>query len=894
MYRIKSIDEIYDEIKDFDLVITNDAPLATALNGRIERPHVGGFAYTPRQLAVQLSSQILGTSLMSELEVVATVAEETGYNFKYVHGEIENIREIRRYTAEVRKYLYTKRSRNVYDSFAALPTLEKAMGEFVPEKYHEEGRAGLVISENIFSNRKTAVIGLDFFDDLDKHFVPIRHEEIDLIDWNGGYEIDVIYEIGNDRQLAENVVDLIDPERAEDIAIVMDSGGEIADAVRAALYRRGIPFKNTMTVRDLSQIRDFLRFLGFGMQYRTVRVRHVRELFSAYGGYIPAKYDNVLLSRFPDIKDRAAELAECMKNIHKMTFGEVSNLVVNNRHKPQIKILLDELKFTDLKVAPKLVTEMTYAVNNVTDLRHNEQIPDDEKKGVLLADCRESTFVDRSFVAFLGISDGWSERVSGKVYIDRKAEAEKDAMRFRVLLQQGTSRIYAVNATKDGKVARPTLLFDGINGLERTNKAVTSFKDIAEVKKGSWYLEEPEISPLKEGMSLDAVASEEWKFSKSSYNEFVNCPRAYYYGNLISIPDNEHTGFGSLLHDFAELYICYPETVRNKGLEYYAERIGKDYAGLSCPMMERVDLDRIRIGLKNLMTFIDENVPDDVPLDVEIASRKYPNELILEEGFEMTSSLTEVELSSSANPIFGKIDLLLGNRSIDFKTGRFHAGKDVVKGFDPERADYVELQPLIYLALMKDLNFSDSGVFTLFHIFGIDGKIMNTDSVDTGAVDIRLMDIGKSEILQLTESPLKGDFENVAKYEVLYNDWKRFVDPVVSSGLPSEEWASNPSLNERIWSSFGLKDTKKDRGMVEDGLKKLGKAYELNYWIWRGAVYVPKESMEGFLDKLNEDYKAANLMIDSQFPATPRKNCEKCNYVSVCTKEPVSVDEEGD
>ena len=160
-----------------------------------------------------------------------------------------------------------------------------------------------------------------------------------------------------------------------------DSGGEIADAVRAAMYRRNIPFKNTMTVRDLSQVRDFLRFLGFGMQYRTVRVRHVRELFSAYGGNIPAKYDNVLLSRLPDMRGRALELADCMKNIHRLTFGGISELVVNQRHKPQIKILLDELKYTDLEVTPKLVTEMTYAVNNVTDLRHNEQIPDDEKKG---------------------------------------------------------------------------------------------------------------------------------------------------------------------------------------------------------------------------------------------------------------------------------------------------------------------------------------------------------------------------------------------------------------------------------------------------------------------------------------------------------------------------------
>ena len=40
MKGVKSIDELYEEVRDFDLVITNDAALATALNGRIDKPVV--------------------------------------------------------------------------------------------------------------------------------------------------------------------------------------------------------------------------------------------------------------------------------------------------------------------------------------------------------------------------------------------------------------------------------------------------------------------------------------------------------------------------------------------------------------------------------------------------------------------------------------------------------------------------------------------------------------------------------------------------------------------------------------------------------------------------------------------------------------------------------------
>ena len=57
MYLAKSIDELYEEVKDYDLVICNDAPLALALNNRLDRPRVGAFAITPRQLAGDLSDR---------------------------------------------------------------------------------------------------------------------------------------------------------------------------------------------------------------------------------------------------------------------------------------------------------------------------------------------------------------------------------------------------------------------------------------------------------------------------------------------------------------------------------------------------------------------------------------------------------------------------------------------------------------------------------------------------------------------------------------------------------------------------------------------------------------------------------------------------------------------
>ncbi|MGE0015121.1 MAG: PD-(D/E)XK nuclease family protein [Candidatus Methanomethylophilaceae archaeon] len=894
MYRTKSIDEIYTEVRDFDIVITNDAPLATALNGRIDRPMIGGFAYTPRQLAADLSVQILGLPLMSNLEVVAAVSDETGYGFKYVHGEIENIRNIRRYTSEVEKFLYSRRSRKIYDSYRALPTVEKAMGEFVPETYHEGQGSGYVISDNMFAGKRTAVIGIELFDDLDKHFVPIRHDEIEIVAEDEYYEIEEIYEIGNDRQIAENVVELIDTERATDTAIVMDTESGIADAVRAALYRRGIPFKNTMTVRDLSQVRDYLSFLTLGMSYDTIRVRHVREIFSAYGGTVGARHDNVLLSKLPDIGGRALELAECMKNMEEMTFLEVCDLVVNERSRPQVHLLLDELNFTGKKVTSQLVGEMNYAVNNVSDLHHNEQIPDSEKRGVLLADCHRSVFVDRPFVAFIGMGEEWGNRIVGRQYIDREAEAERDAMKFRILLQQGTSRIYAVNATKKGKEARPTSLFEGICGLEGGGRHVTSFKDVAPVRKGSWYREEPEVFPEKGTEIIGKDTDLEWKFTKSTYNNYCDCPRAFYYGNLVTTPDNESTAFGSLVHDFAELYVCHPEHVMKNGIEHYAELIGKTYAGLSCPLMERLDMDRIYIALRNLMNFIDVVRKEPVPLDVENSLRRYPNKLMKSEGLAMCSSHAERDMDSSEYPIYGKSDLVIGNYLIDYKTGSFHAGPDIVKNLDPKKAEYIETQPMIYLALAREALGGGTPVFRLFYVFGTDGRVKDGTTVLSNSIDVRLMKETKREAMADPSSPLREFFKDVKSQSAMYDDWSSFVSPVLSSGLQPDEWEKDISLIGSVLSSLGLKADKTRTENVAGALRKLCMRMNDDYWVIGDEVLVPSDTMGRFLEKLVEDHSSATKKMGSRFEPKPRRDCTKCRFFSVCTREPAGVTDEGE
>ena len=259
----KSIDELYEEVKDYDVVLCNDAPLSLALNNRLDQTRIGIFAITPRQLAGDMAIDILGQGMMDDIEVVKKVSESTGYRLRYVHGEIENIKTIMRYTSEVRSKL-SRKSQRVYDEFIELPTLEKAMISFDSER------------TGYFVGKKVAVIGEEFFDNLDKNILPPpdKHDEISLFKRKDCYEIDEIRELSNDRQIAENIVSLINKDNAKDFAIVFDVGGRVADAIRSALYRKEIPFINSLNVKDLSHVRDFIEFLS--LSYPLRRSKYVR------------------------------------------------------------------------------------------------------------------------------------------------------------------------------------------------------------------------------------------------------------------------------------------------------------------------------------------------------------------------------------------------------------------------------------------------------------------------------------------------------------------------------------------------------------------------------------------------------------------------------------------
>ena len=888
MKRAKTVDEIYEEVRDHSLVITNDAALATALNARVDRPVVGFFAVTPRMLAKLLATETLGVPLKNDLELMSIICKDVDSSFRFVHAEVENIREISRYTSDVRKHLHSRFSRLVYDSYSRIPTLEMVMERFDPDK------------SRFYSEQESiAIVGVELFDNLDKKFTPYGDfTEVDLFT-SEPFEFDTAYEIGNDRQLAENAVALIDASRPSDYAIVVNISSPLTDAVRASLYRRRLPFINSLNVRDLAQIRDYINFLRLGLNYDTIRVRHVKEIFSNYNGFFRKGREKYLLSKQTedDMRERASELQDIMRNIRNLTFGEVRDRLCDRRARIQVGIVIDSLAITDEKVTSHLMEELTYAVDNVSDLRHNEEIPIEEKVGVLVADCRNSAFIDRPVVIYLGMEQDWNHKVLGKRYLDVEDEMDRNVTRTSVLLQQGSRRFYLVNRTKNGEMAKPSMSFELMLNSGRPYNddhspvSVKGFRDVfREVVTGRWVHESEAIIPNRGEDTIDDEKEFKDKFTKSTYNMYVSCPLSYLFRQCLPGSDEKSTEFGNLIHEFSELYLCHPEVVRDMGVETFVDMISDRYSGLSSPSMEVLDHKRIGRVMNNVMMYIDRVKKGPVPLDIRNDSRSHPNRFMLSLGIEFCSSVCEVGYNSTSHPLYGQIDLILDGVITDYKTGGAKDGGTIVKAMDLDSgARYFEFQPMLYLQLAMEHDKRSECEFRMFHVMDRDVESAKPGFDIMGNVrTVKVLDKSTREIL--AESPLYGIELKLSK------DYQPFQKDILIAiaenaiGDP-DDWREDSALVNTILGIVGKKASDTNIKNAKAAIGKVSKLVHNGIVHDKYNVLIPRNVLDSFMETLDEQHAEMRASSLSGFEARPRINCADCSYRSACTLSVIGEEE---
>ncbi len=656
--KAKSIEELYDEVKEYELVLTADAALADALVKRLDTPKKGPFATTPARLALKPDTD-------SFREIFLKCADETQYSYKQITYALEKIYSCWKHSGNKETILETERY-NVQLFEEIIDIIDCCNTPF-------HAVEDLKIEESV------AVVNLYQFNELDRKILPEKFDEYSIFtDEKTELEEINIYE--STLELVLSLVENIERVGAENVGIAVRPDSRYQSLLESRFKSRNIPYirKNDISLNE--ELRAFISLLRVANSSRTLRVRDVKPLLDFLGYDVRTSNLNAFISTQEELE----EFKEFLNVIEYLELGQVLEKFeeLKGHELVHTRTLLDQLEILDNAANIENIEKLDYFVRNF------DWELDNQKKGVLLADPCNTSTIDKPIVFFIGMSADWCERVPDDEWIDKEKIERRDLLDFQSLIQSGDHRYFLVEDKRMGDYVKPCFYIDELKG-----ENVETFRELPNTLTSA----ESKVSERKfEKNNLDVGTID--LLSQTSLNSLALSPRLFYMSKLVSDAEEEQMRKGKLFHDFAELYFNMPYEVE-ANLEEIRNVFIEEMQELSDTVTMYKIRTEIKMGLKNLMQFLDEE---------GYSGKGYrrdgrdENFFASELGLELNPESTEMFFESSDVGIKGKIDLITSeNRLIDFKSGRKKKVTDVVRNSRVqtfENARFPDFQALMYLA----------------------------------------------------------------------------------------------------------------------------------------------------------------------------------------------------
>jgi len=407
-----------------------------------------------------------------------------------------------------------------------------------------------------------------------------------------------------------------------------------------------------------------------------------------------------------------ADLAE-------LTFEEVLSEYESqiDQSLPQFQQELQQLGLADEQVTRPRVDDLAFYLQSY-------EVPvERDNEGVLLADAKSSGYVDRPVVFYLGLDEGWTHSAPQRPWVDTETQIDRYISQFQLLLQSGTDQYYLVEDTAGGQPVTPCLYFSELLDTE--------FERFSDLPSTDYTRTVTASERGFERETFDVETEPVTHFSQSSLNSYVNCPRDYFFDNLVDGPDRDYFREGNLLHDFAEFYVNHPdyvdEEVLTEVVDIIVDEVKPFYADDDTPLRRRT----YEIGLETIMEFLDTNTPTDGEF---LTPNSGFGENYFADYFEMPLDAPTTERWFENDPlgIKGKIDLIHSPTTLlDYKKGSKKRETQVVKrsAIDPP-ADTPNYQAILYLTHYRTVRPDEPLEFTFFHF------LETLDDVVAGDADL--------------------------------------------------------------------------------------------------------------------------------------------------------------
>ncbi|MFB6204515.1 MAG: PD-(D/E)XK nuclease family protein [Candidatus Nanohaloarchaea archaeon] len=685
--RAKTVDEIFEEVKDHDLVLTTDAPLADALNARLKEPRQGLFAATPRRLAFTRSRA------GSRRELFLEIVQESDMSWKQASFLLDSVLDCWMETGELEAI-------EQYERFSGQETrqiIEIIKGKENPysaiEEYEVEG--------------DVAVVAPYRFNELDRKILPEDYDRIDVFTGEKT-ELPQFNVFSSATAIVQAVVGNL--EEPENTAIVLGEDSRYQPLIESALESRDIPYNSEQGFAQDEELRTFIGLLRLSFSQKRLRLRDVQPVLNYLDLEVPGTKDNAYIS---ELGGPVEEFRELLNVVDYLSFREVVESLekITEESMDTTLEILEELGLLEEEVSEENVSRLEYYIESFDPLK------DSDTGGVLLASPKSSVFIDRETVFYLGMDASWTQEVDDRPWIDREERERSNLKDFRILLQNGSRQYFIVQDREFNEEITPCYYFNELSEIESfTDHRYERFEGLETVDFQGFEREDYDVETEKIEM-----------LSQSSLNKFVKSPRAYYFSRLVSDPDEVATVKGRVFHDFAEYYVNYPEDVEQRGLEKFVELGLEELEQFADELKTGQLRTELRVGMENIVEFIDSR---EIEGSSSYDSWRDENDFAQHFGKEIDSRVSEAGFQNPELGGKGKIDLLASDTHlVDYKSsGYMRSRSKVVEASNVELFDDPDFQPIMYLAQHRRRVPDEKLKFTYYYFLGSLG-----DDVTTGA-----------------------------------------------------------------------------------------------------------------------------------------------------------------
>ena len=680
--KAKPIKTLHAEVAGCDIALTNEAPLALALDNRVVTPRIGRLAATPRSYAID---EMFPRDIRP---LFGAVIDRTALSWKEAIRALERVIGCWNATGSRDRIL----EHDEFDT-PAIRAVVELLGEL-------DSSYSAAAALNLSPDSQIAVVDEHQLSPLDKAMLPAQSEYTSIDGFQSDRipvpELDIF---PSTSAIVSTVVEQITADNADQFGVVLVDGSHYSTLLESALEARDIPFSGGPGFEDDPDVRGFLRLLEVTFGGSAQRVGDIDDILAAAGitlrsGLEKRRVDSVShadLGEYIDFEQTAAS----------GTFSDVLSIyeAIADTHLSGLRDELKQINLLERSVTEDRLTQLQYYLDAIT-------VPTETggNEGVLLAGANSTAYVDRPIVFYLGLGTEWARTPPNYPWVDKAEFQANDLARFERLLQNGQQRHYFVQKANAGSEVTPCVYlrrlvddpFESFSDL-----AHTSYRTSRETSAESPFTATNSSSPL-ESSPESPPESPPPTVSQSSLKRLANCPRDEYFERLVDTPSNLAMERGTAIHEAAEIHVADPsvvETNRQAVLDAMCALVAP-YVDNAKRDIERTKLD---VGLAAVTRYVDAYRPEETSYET-YSTRDRDNDLADRLGVSYDSLLTERWFASESVGLHGFVDLLQGPETVvDYKTGQKRSPSDLV---DDARVDPVaekpDFQALAYLAKHRE------------------------------------------------------------------------------------------------------------------------------------------------------------------------------------------------